>query len=79
MKQRFNRKSEGYQMFNMVFSFGISTALMAFLSYKAGDWLDRRLGTGPWLMLTLVILAIVASIRVLIRDLEQESKQKKNP
>lgn len=71
-------KSKGdssYQYFNFVFSFGITMAITLFLTYHGGTWLDRRLGTAPWCMLVLVILGLVASIRVLIRDLNNLNKE----
>lgn len=78
MSKNFNRKSEEYQMFNFVLSFGATMAITVYLCFMAGSWLDRRFDTEPWMMLGLVILAIASSLRVLIRDLEQEQKKKDN-
>ncbi len=87
MKESFKKQDEtkggsSYQYFNFVFSFGITVAITLFLTYHGGTWLDRRLGTSPWCMLGLVILGLVASMRVLIKDLNKEiggrGKQYKN-
>lgn len=65
-----------YEYFNFIFSFGITVAITLYLTYQGGTWLDRRFGTSPWCMLGLVVLGLVASMRVLIRDLNKEFRDK---
>lgn len=75
MRQNDKQRPEDYQIFNVAFSFGASMAVAAYLSYKAGNWLDERFRTGHTLMLALVVMAVVASIRVLLKDLGLNSKK----
>ncbi|NLW06682.1 MAG: AtpZ/AtpI family protein [Clostridia bacterium] len=35
----------------MAISFGITMIVAIFLGFYGGNWLDRRFGTAPWLML----------------------------
>jgi hypothetical protein len=74
MRQKYDSKPDDYKLFNVVTSFGASMAISVFLAYTAGNWLDARFGTGHTLMLALVIMAVVASIRVLIKDLDNTFK-----
>lgn len=74
MRLKNDSKPDDYKLFNVVTSFGISMAVTVFLAYTAGNWLDERFGTGHTLMLALVIMAVVASIRVLIKDLDNTFK-----
>jgi F0F1-type ATP synthase assembly protein I len=66
-----NKNSE-YQLFNFVFSFGMTLALTLYLTYQGGTWLDRRFNTEPGFMLILVSLGVVATLRVLLKDLMNE-------
>ena len=79
MRQNDKQRHDDYQIFNVAFSFGASMAVAVFLSYKAGNWLDERFGTGHTLMLALVVMAVVASIRVLLKDLDLNSKKDAPP
>lgn len=74
MRQKYDSRPDDYKLFNVVLSFGASMAITVFLAYAAGNWLDERFGTGHTLMLALVIMAVVASIRVLIKDLDNTFK-----
>lgn len=56
-------------------SWGFNTAAALVVGIWAGNYLDRRWGTAPWLALTGVLLAIVVSLYSLIREiLRVESK-----
>lgn len=78
IKHNEKKETSSYQYFNFVFSFGITVAITLYLTYHGGTWLDRRFGTSPWFMLGLVLLGLVASMRVLIRDLNKEFRSKKD-
>lgn len=53
---------------NLALTFGITSAISIYLGFLGGSWLDRRLGTNPWLMFLGVILGIVTSFRVMLRE-----------
>ena len=42
--------------------------------FFAGRWLDRRLGTEPWLMVAGVFLGLAAAVRYTVRLLRQVQK-----
>lgn len=50
-------------------AFGAGTELVvsALAGFLAGEWLDRRLGTGPWLMLLGAMTGITVGLYQLIR------------
>lgn len=65
---------------NIGLSFGITSAVAIYLGYLGGAWVDARLETHPIFMLVCVVLAIVVSFRVLIRDvLGVEDDELKTP
>ena len=51
---------------------GLTLAVSVGLFACAGLWLDRQLGTKPWLLLLLVFLGIVGGILHLIREVAPE-------
>ncbi len=53
-------------------TFGMGMAVRIYLlGVLLGGWLDRRWGTGPWLMVTGVLLAVFMGFWRLIVDLQQ--------
>lgn len=44
------------------------------LGYLLGSWLDRRLGTGPWLLVTGVFLGTAAGFVGLFRTVSRSLK-----
>lgn len=50
-------------------SFAVTLALAMYFGYKAGEFIDGRLGTEPWFQLGGIMLGVVAGFRILIRDL----------
>jgi ATP synthase protein I len=44
------------------------------LGFFAGRWLDRRLGTSPWLQFILLALGFAAAVRYIVRLVRQVSK-----
>ena len=58
-------------LFELAFTFaGTLLAGMA-IGYYGGRWLDRWLGTGPWLQLVGLMLGVVAAFRSLWRTLQR--------
>ncbi len=52
---------------------GVELAASVGLFTLAGWWLDRRLGTGPWLLVTLAMLAVAGSLIRIIRRASRAS------
>lgn len=58
-----------------VTSIGIIMALSAALGFFLGSFLDRKLGTSPWLMMVFSILGIAGGFIEAIRMIIQASKE----
>ncbi|WP_366923705.1 AtpZ/AtpI family protein [Metallumcola ferriviriculae] len=54
---------------NFALSFGITMALSIFLGLYGGSWLDKRLGTSPWFLLTGILLGVAVSFKALLSEL----------
>jgi ATP synthase protein I len=54
-----------------VSSVGIEMAVATGIGWAIGYWLDRRLGTGPWLMLVFLLLGVAAGFKGLLRTARQ--------
>lgn len=54
-------ESEAYRIIGVIGSFGFTTAGAVAGGYFIGSYLDKKLNTYPWLMLTFMILGIVTS------------------
>ncbi len=55
---------------------GLEMGLSVIIGLFVGDWLDRRLGTAPWLLLLFLIFGMVAGFRSvwrLMRDMNRPS------
>lgn len=48
-------------------SLGIEMGLSVAIGWLAGSWLDKRLGTEPWLTMLLLLCGIAAAFRAVIR------------
>lgn len=48
-------------------SIGLEFGIAVAIGLAAGMWLDKRLGTTPWLMLLLLVLGLVAGFRNVLR------------
>lgn len=46
---------------------GIEMAVATVIGWLIGSWLDRQLGTSPWLMLVFVLLGVAAGFRGVFR------------
>jgi ATP synthase protein I len=52
-------------------SVGIELALAVLIGLFAGMFADKKLGTGPWLMLVGLLLGLVAGARAIMRVVRQ--------
>lgn len=63
-------------------SVGIELAVSTVVGLLAGGWLDKKLGTAPYLMIVGLLIGVVAGFRSLIatarRSLAQADKQTKS-
>jgi F0F1-type ATP synthase assembly protein I len=58
----FDKKdSETYRIIGLIGSFGFTTAGAIAGGYFLGSYIDRKLDTSPWFLMSLIILGIVAS------------------
>ncbi|MGI9952103.1 AtpZ/AtpI family protein [Moorellaceae bacterium AZ2] len=68
---------------NLAISLGITMGVSIFLGLGLGRWLDRRLGTSPWLMVLGALLGVGLGFYSLVKEIgaleenELEKKKKK--
>lgn len=48
------------------------------IGYFIGDWLDKRFGTGPWLMTVFIVLGFIASGREVWGLIRRASRETDN-
>jgi F0F1-type ATP synthase assembly protein I len=56
-------------------SVGIELALSVLIGLFAGRWVDRRLGSDPWLMILGLSLGFAAGLRSLMKMMERATKE----
>ncbi len=52
---------------------GIVLVVATFIGYFFGQWLDRKFGTGPWLMLLFTLMGMAAGFIEVFRIVRQLS------
>ncbi|GFN22976.1 MAG: AtpZ/AtpI family protein [Thermoanaerobacteraceae bacterium] len=65
---------------NLALSLGITMGASIFSGLGLGRWLDRRLGTSPWLMVLGALLGVGLGFYSLVKEigaLENEAERKK--
>lgn len=55
-------------------SIGLVMVISIFIGYFVGSWLDKKLGTTPWLMMILTLMGIAAGFIEMIKIVQQLSK-----
>lgn len=68
---------QNYRALGMILSAGMTMAASVAVGYLAGNWLDERFGTRPWLTLLLFLLGTAAGLKSLY-DLAFPKKGDKN-
>ncbi len=56
-------------------SVGLEFALCVLLGLWVGQWVDGKLGTGPWVALSGLLLGVVAGYRSIWRALKQATRE----
>jgi ATP synthase protein I len=56
-------------------SVGIELAVSVILPTLFGHWLDEKAGTGPWLMIALLVLGFVAGMRGVMRVVNKMDRE----
>jgi len=54
---------------------GLEIALSVIVGLLAGQWLDKKLGTAPWLMIIGLAYGIAAGARALYRALKRANRE----
>jgi F0F1-type ATP synthase assembly protein I len=55
-------------------SVGLELGIAVVIALLFGMWLDRKLGTEPWLMLVFLVLGLVAGFRNMLRAVARAEK-----
>ncbi|HUJ57930.1 MAG TPA: AtpZ/AtpI family protein [Kofleriaceae bacterium] len=53
---------------------GLELGVAVVISVLLGIWLDRKLGTAPWLMLGMLVLGLVAGFRSVLRAVRRAER-----
>lgn len=76
---RKGKDSKAYNIAGLIGSFGFTMAGAIAGGYFLGSYLDKKLGTSPWFMLSLILLGIVGSFieffKLVKKLLEENKKQ----
>ena len=56
-------------------SVGLVLVISTVIGYAFGNWLDKKLGTAPWLMLVFTLIGIAAGFFEMFRIIDQISNE----
>ena len=71
----YKKDNETYRILGLVGSFGFTTAGAMAGGYFLGNYLDKKLNTAPWFMLSLIILGVVASFVEFFKLIKKLSRE----
>ncbi|HLE86926.1 MAG TPA: AtpZ/AtpI family protein [Candidatus Brocadiaceae bacterium] len=75
----FNKKdNETYRILGLVGSFGFTMAGAVAGGYFLGNYLDKKLNTAPWLMLSFILLGLAGSFIEFFKLIKKLSGENKN-
>jgi len=71
----YKKDNETYRILGLVGSFGFTTAGAIAGGYFLGSYLDRKLNTAPWFMLSFIILGIAGSFIEFFKVIKKLSRE----
>ncbi len=72
----FNKnKNEAYRIIGLVGSFGFTTAGAMAGGYFLGSYLDKKLNTAPWFMLSFILLGVAGSFIEFFKLIKKLSRE----
>ena len=69
------KDNETYRILGLVGSFGFTTAGAIAGGYFLGNYLDKKLNTAPWFMLSFIILGIAGSFIEFFKLIKKLSRE----
>lgn len=76
---RTDKEQQGWaQGLSLAMSFGAILVVSLWITWKIGGWLDERLSTAPFLTLICMLIGIISSFRMFIRELDKEQKKREH-
>ena len=70
-----DRLREALKGYHLAMEISGTMVFIIFCSLFGGMWLDKKLGTTPWLMLVLMVLGLVFAMYTVIRIAHQAQKR----
>ena len=71
----YKKDNETYRILGLVGSFGFTTAGAMAGGYFLGSYLDKKLNTAPWFMLSFIILGIAGSFVEFFKLIKKLSRE----
>ena len=71
----YKKDNETYRILGLVGSFGFTTAGAMAGGYFLGSYLDKKLNTAPWFMLSFIILGIAGSFIEFFKLIKKLSRE----
>lgn len=71
----YKKDNETYRILGLVGSFGFTTAGAIAGGFFLGSYLDRKLNTAPWFMLSFIILGIAGSFIEFFKVIKKLSRE----
>jgi F0F1-type ATP synthase assembly protein I len=69
---------KSFRSFALLGSFGFTMAASILIGYFVGSYIDRKLGTEPWLLLTTLLLCVIGGFVEFFKTVGRFSKRSKN-
>ena len=70
-----NRFRDALKGYHLAMQISGTLVLIIFCSLFSGIWLDKKLGTKPWLMLVLMVLGFAFAMYTVIRAAKEAQNQ----
>lgn len=70
------KNDEAYRLMGLIGSFGFTTAGAVAGGYFLGSYLDRKLDSSPWFVLTFMVLGVIGSFIEFFKLIKKLSGEK---